>query len=81
VKHEWKALTITELNPLSFEISLKRENYRVILVEWRTINSNEGVDSGKFLNKSMKITLELNCTVPWLKRKPIKVSGRKVDYY
>jgi hypothetical protein len=74
-------LTVTELNALSFEIGLKRENYRVILVEWRTIHSSKGVDSGEFLNESVKITLELNCTVPWLKRKPIKVSGRKVDYY
>jgi hypothetical protein len=74
-------LTVTELNPLSFEISLKRENYRVILIEWRTINSSKGIDSWEFLDESVEITLELNSTVPRLKRKPIKVSGRKVNYY
>ena len=59
---------------MSFEISLKRKNYRVILVEWRAINSSEGVDFGELLDESVKITLELNCTVPWLESKPISVS-------
>jgi hypothetical protein len=62
------------LDPLSFEISLKRENYIVILIEWGAINSSEGADAREFLDESVKITLELNCTVPWLESKPIRVS-------
>lgn len=63
-------LTVVELNALSFEIGLNWEDDGVILVVRCTVYTSKGVDAGKLMDESVKITPEFHSAVPWLERKP-----------
>ena len=66
--------TIFEVNALCFEISRQWKDYRVVLIERRTVDPFKSVDSRDLLNETMKISPKLHCAVPFLKSKPRHMS-------
>jgi hypothetical protein len=41
------------------------------LVVWCAIYASERIDTGKFLDEPMEISLEFYSTVPWLESEPV----------
>ena len=72
---ERKQRTIFEVNTLCLEIPRQGKDDRVVLIERRTVDPFQSVDSRNLLNETMEISPELYRTVPLLESEPRQMSS------